>query len=130
MERWPDEISTLVTMGCENLDAIEYKIKPCKKDCDFQHGGELVVATEAYQLDDLKSPAGGAGKFGYALEYLDGEITRALVNSPTYLGDLVDPNVVLVDPARLAWGLRCACLKNSFHLYECTVATGLKNKSR
>ena len=36
--------------------------------------------------------------------------------------------MVLVDPARLAWGLRRACLKNGVRLYERTVATGLENE--
>jgi len=126
-ERWPDEISTLVQMGYENLDAIEETIKRYKIECDFQRDGELVVATESYQLAELKSAPEKAAPYGYLLEYLDGESTRKLVNSPTYLGGLKDPNVAIIDPARLAWGLRRACLENGVRLFEHTQATDLQN---
>jgi len=129
LERWPDEITTLVRMGYENLNAIEETIRHYKIDCDFQRAGELVVATETYQLDDLRSAPGKAGQYGYTLEFLDGDTTRALVSSPTYLGGLVDSNVALVDPARLAWGLRRACLEVGVRLYEHTPATGLEKEA-
>ena len=42
---------------------------------------------------------------------LDAERTRAELDSPTYLGGVLDAHgTAMVEPARLAWGLRQACL--------------------
>jgi glycine/D-amino acid oxidase-like deaminating enzyme len=49
------------------------------------------------------------------------------VASPTYLGAVSDPHgTALVEPARLAWGLREACLGLGVRIYEDTRATGLE----
>jgi glycine/D-amino acid oxidase-like deaminating enzyme len=53
-----------------------------------------------------------------------------LVHSPLYLGGLYDPNVAMVNPARLAWGLRQACLQNGVRLFERTQATGLSDEAQ
>ena len=43
------------------------------------------------------------------------------MHSPTYLGGLWDPDgCAIVDPARLAWGLRQACLDAGVRIYEDT----------
>ncbi|MGB7875035.1 MAG: FAD-dependent oxidoreductase [Anaerolineales bacterium] len=125
LERWPDELSTLVQMGYNNLRAIEEAVERYKIECDFQRTGEMVVATEPYQVCELKNAPEEAASYGYELEYLETHQTRALVNSPTYLGGLYDSNVVMLNPAQLSWGLRRACLENGVRLYERTQATGL-----
>jgi glycine/D-amino acid oxidase-like deaminating enzyme len=89
----------------------------------------MVVATEPYQIDDLKNAPKEAAPYGYQLEYLDAEQTRSLVNSPIYLGGLLDPNVIMLNPARLTWGLRRACLENGVRLFERTQATGLSEEA-
>src|SRR5262249_53198801 len=46
------------------------------------------------------------------------------VNSPTYLGGLWDRDgCATVDPARLAWGIRRACLAAGVRIYEHTPVT-------
>ena len=55
--------------------------------------------------------AGGGPARGRDVELLDRDEVRAEVDSPTYLGGLWDRDgCAMVDPARLAWGLRAACL--------------------
>jgi glycine/D-amino acid oxidase-like deaminating enzyme len=127
--RWPGELSTLVRMGYENLNAIEETVKRYKIDCDFQRTGELIVATESYQVEELRNAPEEAASFGLELQWFDQERTQALVNSPTYMGGLYDPGPVLLNPAQLAWGLRRACLENGVRLYERTQATGLSEEA-
>ena len=129
LNRWPEELSTLVKMGYENLDAIEETVKRYKIDCDFQRTGEMVVATEGYQVEELRSAPEKAASFGLRLQWFDQKQVRALVNSPTYLGGLYDPVPVMLDPARLAWGLKRACLENGVRLHERTQATGLSEEA-
>lgn len=129
LSRWPDELTTLNHMGYENLDAIEATLKRYNIECDFQRTGEMVVATEPYQLEEMRDEPEQFAPYGLQLEWYDREETRAFVNSPTYLGGLLDPNIALVNPAQLAWGLRRVCLELEVRLFERTQATGLDEEA-
>ena len=51
---------------------------------------------------------------------------RAEVDSPTYVGGLWRKDrAAIVDPARLAWGLKAAAEQLGVRIYEDTKATGL-----
>jgi glycine/D-amino acid oxidase-like deaminating enzyme len=129
LARWPEELSLLNRLGFENLDAIEAAIQRYNMDCDFQRAGELMVATEDYHVDEMRHEPEQFERYGLKLEWLDQAATRALVNSPTYLGGLLDPHVALVNPARLVWGLRRACLGLGVRLYERTPVSRLENEA-
>lgn len=129
LSRWPDELITLNRMGYENLDAIEETIKRYKIDCDFQRAGEMVVAIEPYQVEEMRHEPELFAQYGLQLEWYDQEQARAIVNSPTYLGGLYDPHIAMVNPARLVWGLRRACLENGVRLFERTQASGLSEEA-
>ena len=63
---------------------------------------------------------------GFEVELLDAAQARAEVDSPTYLAALREPHgTALVEPARLAWGLRRACLDAGVRIREQTRVTGL-----
>ncbi|MFI7025038.1 NAD(P)/FAD-dependent oxidoreductase [Micromonospora sp. NPDC049900] len=126
VQRFPDEIGTLERLGRENLDAIAATVAEHRIDCDFARTGELSVAVEPYQLDGLAADAALAGRFGHDVSLLDADEVRAEVNSPTYLGGLWDRDrVAMLDPARLAWGLRRACVDLGVRVHEHTRVTGL-----
>ncbi|MEV5690538.1 NAD(P)/FAD-dependent oxidoreductase [Micromonospora globbae] len=127
VERFPDEIDVLERLGRENLDAIAATIAEYDIDCDFARTGELAVAVEPYQLDGLAADAELARRYGHDVRLLDAGEVRAEVNSPTYLGGLWDRDrVALLDPAKLAWGLRRACLSLGVRIAEHTRVTGLR----
>lgn len=129
LKRWPEDLSQIIRMGFENLDAIEETVKRYKINCDFQRTGEMVVATESYQVKELRSGPQEAAPYGLKFQWFDQEKAQALVNSPTYLGGLYDPIPVMLNPAQLAWGLRRACLENGVRLYERTQAIGLSDEA-
>jgi glycine/D-amino acid oxidase-like deaminating enzyme len=121
LERFPGEIDTLERLGRENLDQIEQAVHRYGIDCDFARTGELAVATQPWQVEGLAEAAAAALTMGAKVQLLDAGEVRAQVNSPTYLGGLWDPaGCAIVDPARLAWGLREACLAAGVRLYEHT----------
>ncbi len=106
LARWPGEMLTLQRLGAFNLDAIEATIRERGIDCDFERTGELDVALEPWQLEDLGSLQETMRELGEEVELLTAAQTRSLVDSPTYLGGLLDRHgVAMVNPARLAWGL-------------------------
>ena len=123
--RWPGELAVLTAMGHANLDAIESTVAELGIDCDLQRTGELDVATEAYQVPHLREEPALAAPYGETYTFLDRDEVRALVDSPTYQGALLDPNVAIVDPARLAWGLRRAVLDLGVRVHERSEVTGL-----
>ncbi|KAB8176359.1 NAD(P)/FAD-dependent oxidoreductase [Microbispora catharanthi] len=125
-DRWPAEIATLERLGRENLDEIEATLARYGVDCSFERTGELRVATEEWQLAGLDEEVSGAASLGLRLERLDREQVRAEVDSPTYLGGVWDrQGVAMVDPARLAWGLRDVCVRLGVRVFEHTPVRSL-----
>ena len=107
LRHWPNEIETLTALGRANLDGVEETLVRHGIDASFERTGELVVATEPWQLAGLERGSEIADRFGYTSTVLHSAEVRRLLDSPTYLGGLVVPeDVAMVDPARLCWGLR------------------------
>ncbi|MDH2391323.1 FAD-binding oxidoreductase [Streptomyces sp. HNM0663] len=129
LARWPDELAVLEELGARNLDAIEAAVAAYSIDCDFERTGEIDVATEPYQLDELRETYEEATRLGLTgYELLDRDRVRAEVGSPTFLGGLWDRRgVAMLHPARLAWGLKRACAELGVRIYENT--PGLKLSS-
>jgi glycine/D-amino acid oxidase-like deaminating enzyme len=126
IDRFPDEIATLERLGRANLDAIEETVQRLGIECGFERTGELDVATAPHQAAHLEDEAIVAAEHGRNVTYLDTEAVRDEVSSPTYLAGLWDRDgCALVNPARLAWGLRDACVRTGVRLYENTVLDSL-----
>lgn len=129
LARWGDELRALTRMGNENLSAIEAAIRRYRIHCDYQPSGELIVATEPYMLEEMQRTVEQAEAYGEHLRYLDRNETRGMVNSPTYLGGMFIPNVAMVNPAQLAWGIRRACLDLGLRLFEDSQVVSLEQEA-
>jgi glycine/D-amino acid oxidase-like deaminating enzyme len=117
--RFPGELATLERLGRQNLDEIEQTIARYRVECDFARTGELAVATQPWQLDGLRQTAETAAGLGHDLHLMSAADVAAELASPTYLGGLWDTeSCATIDPARLAWGLRQACLDAGVRIYE------------
>ncbi|MEV1053173.1 FAD-dependent oxidoreductase [Streptomyces sp. NPDC049887] len=129
LARWPEDMARLEELGARNLDAIEDAVARHGIDCDFERTGEIDVATEPHQLDELREMHEEAGRLGFGgLELLDRDAVRAEVDSPTFLGGLWDrEGVAMLHPAKLAWGLKRACLGLGVRIYENTRALDLSS---
>ncbi|MEV6504124.1 NAD(P)/FAD-dependent oxidoreductase [Streptomyces prunicolor] len=129
LTRWPDEIRKLEELGARNLDAIESAVARYSLDCEFERTGEIDVATEPHQAEELHDWYGELESKGLAdgTEFLDAEAVREQVDSPTFLAGLHDSRgVAMLNPAKLAWGLKRACLQLGVRVYEHTPALALK----
>ncbi|QCW51294.1 FAD-dependent oxidoreductase [Nocardioides dongxiaopingii] len=126
LERWPDELAQLDRLGAENLRGIGETIARHGIDCGWEETGELAVAARPHQVEELAAAARAMLAAGHDVELLDAAGVRAHVNSPTYLGGLLDrTGCALVEPARLAWGLRQACLDLGATIHEGSVVRSL-----
>ena len=127
--RFPDDMPALERLGAQNLDAIEKAVGEHDIACGFERTGELQVATEPHQVDWVRESARVAGELGHDTRFLDRDQVRAEVNSPTYLaGAWHRDRTALVDPARLAWGLRAACLQLGVRIAEDTEVRSLRRR--
>jgi glycine/D-amino acid oxidase-like deaminating enzyme len=125
-DRFPGELPRLEQLGRQNLDEIEKTIARHGIHCDFARTGELAVATRPWQVEGLRETAAMATRLGSEVRLLDRAAVRAQVHSPTYLGGLWDQDAcATLDPARLAWGLRQACLDAGVRIYENTPVRSL-----
>jgi glycine/D-amino acid oxidase-like deaminating enzyme len=105
----------LERLGAENLAQIERTLNAYQIDCDFERTGDISVATQPWQLDELREIA----ELGQDVELLDADAMRAEVDSPTYLGGLWKKrSTALLHPAKLAWGLRDACRSLGVRIHE------------
>jgi glycine/D-amino acid oxidase-like deaminating enzyme len=119
LSRFPDEMEILEDLGRRNLAEIEQTVAKHQIDCDFQLTGEVSVATVPWQLEGLAEEAEQDAAFGHEVQVLDGEQARGELNSPTFLGGVWrKTGTAMVEPARLAWGLRRACLEAGVRIYE------------
>ncbi len=126
--RWPEELATLDDVGARNLAEIGETVRRHGIDCRWEETGELTVATAPHQVEELGALAEEMRAAGRDVELLDAAGAQAEVRSPSYLGALRDrTGTVLLEPARLAWGLRETCLSLGVRIHEGTPATGLSH---
>jgi glycine/D-amino acid oxidase-like deaminating enzyme len=127
MARFGSELAILEQLGLENLDAIEAAIGRYQIDCDFERTGVIDVTTSEQGVEDFADDFELLSSLGQDVELLDGPSMRQQVNSPTYRGGLWRKGrAALVDPARLAWGLKAAAESHGVRIYEDSRATGLR----
>ncbi len=121
LARWPEEMGQLDRLGADNLRDLVETVARYGIDCRVEQTGELTVASAPHQLAELAALADDLAAAGQHALLLDRGGVRAELDSPTYLGGLWEPRAtVLVEPARLAWGLRRACLDLGVRIYEGT----------
>ena len=130
LARWPNEYPTLLAMGLANLDAIESTIQRLHIECDYLRVGDVSMASEHYQLEELKAEMETAKRFEIEFEFYDRERVNEIVRSPLFIAAINRPrSSALVNPAQLAWGLRKACLELGVRIYENSPVTKIDEDS-
>ena len=126
VSRFSDELDTLERMGVENLDAIEATVREHGIDCAFERTGMVDVATAPWQYNELLEVADDMRARGYRVDTLDADAMRSRVASPTYHGGLwIHDRTAIVNPAKLAWGLRRACVEAGVRIHDNSAVTRL-----
>ncbi len=119
LSRWPREFGTLLAMGAANLDAIESTIQRLNIECDYIRVGDILMASDEYQVDDLREEVEIARRHGIEFEFYERDNLQEIIRSPLFIAGLNHPReCALINPAQLAWGLRKACLDLGVEIYE------------
>ena len=127
LARFEGEMPLLERLGRDNYDGLLADVQRRGIDCSLEEVGELTVALEPHELDWLQEDAALLERFGHSVELFDGDAMRAEIASPTYLGGLWHRSgQALVDPGRLALGLRDAVVRGGLQVHEGTRVTGLR----
>ncbi|HEX9387839.1 MAG TPA: FAD-dependent oxidoreductase, partial [Anaerolineales bacterium] len=80
--RWPKEFPALLALGITNLDEIESTIKSLGIECDYLRTGELSVASEPHQVQELKSEMELSALYDLRSEFYDHENIQDIIKSP------------------------------------------------
>jgi len=130
-ERFPDEVGLLEDLGLENMNEIESAIRRYDIDCDFERNGVIEIASTRHNdnyLEELLEDYEQLRELGHKVEWLDEHAVKREVNSPIFTGGMwCKDTAALVDPARLAWGLKRAAESLGVRMYEDTKAVDLEH---
>lgn len=127
LARFADEMDVLERLALENFDGLRDDLATHRIDCDFEANGELVAFTDEHQLEWLSEGVELLARYGYESVPLDAAAIRAEVASPTYAGGLwVKTGAAILDPGKLAAGLRDAALRAGVRIHEHSAVTDLR----
>jgi len=119
LARFAEEMPVLERLALENFDGLVADLDRYSIDCDFEPTGDVLALTDAYQDSWLEEEAETLRRFGHEATVLDGPAMRAEVASPTYRGGVWDrTGSGIVDPGKLAAGLRDAAIGAGVRVYE------------
>ena len=124
--RFAAELPQLQRLGRGNLDEIEATVKTLGFDCDFERTGSIAVATEEYQVGELRAAHDGEHEI-----FFDADAIRLQLNSPSYLGGLWSTRATaLVHPAKLAAELARACAEAGVDIFEHSPVAGIDSEQK
>ncbi|AIY02007.1 FAD-dependent oxidoreductase [Arthrobacter sp. PAMC 25486] len=120
----PKENDLLHELGLDNLRELAATVERYNIDCEFNPSGVLKLATEDHQVEWLRKEA----ELDSTLKFMNRKEVQDSVHSPVYKAGLWDRDgTYMLNPAKLAWGLRQVCLELGVRIFEHSFATGLED---
>jgi glycine/D-amino acid oxidase-like deaminating enzyme len=128
---FPDEIDVLEAEGVRNLRELVAFVRDEGIDAELEETGTLDVATAPHQVAELHEYVELAARHGIELELLDRDAIQTAVHSPRWLGAVRGgpDRCVLVNPAKLAWGLAGAAERRGARIFEGSRVTALRRRA-
>ncbi|MBI2763871.1 MAG: FAD-dependent oxidoreductase [Chloroflexi bacterium] len=128
---FPHEIRQLEAEGRRNLGELVAFVEAEGIDCCLEKTGAMSVADHPHQVDGLREFADVAADYGVSLTFFDRKALAAEIRSPVFeAGLLAGPEqTVMLDPAKLARGLKHASLGRGVTIHEQTRAVGVERRA-
>lgn len=125
---FPRDVSTLEQLGRNNLRAVRDTIARLGIECDVEWTGEMKVAVREAHLPLLLEEYELHRRHGHDVVMLDQAGVRAQVNSPAFVSAMWSrQDSGIVNPARLAWGLKAAALACGVRIHEMSTVQKLSD---
>jgi len=103
------------------VDTLDELIQREGLDCDRIRPGFLRAATAAGYVKRIQHDVKLMNDLGFDdIHWIDADAVRARVNSPRYLGAMLEPRLVLINPAKLVREEKRLVLKLGAQVYENT----------
>lgn len=100
-------------------------------ECDWRHGGLMVVATSPGQMTRVRADLDAAAALGLEdFAPLTAAEARSRVDSPTYTGGLFEQHCAVVHPAKLVRGLADLAERRGATLFEQTHVDDVRRSGR
>lgn len=124
---FPDDLDLLEELGQKNMADLIAMLDKYGIDCDAEWTGELTVGVGNDWEEALKAEYWLNKKHGHNVEFLDEVETASHIASPIFGGALWSKDRSgILNPAKLAWGLREVALKLGAQIYENTPLIAVK----
>jgi glycine/D-amino acid oxidase-like deaminating enzyme len=120
LRRFPEEMDELERQGLDTFRGIRAAIERFGIDAGFTETSMVLLARRAHEVAWFADAVATQERFRHRARALEGEAAQAILRSPAYIGALVleGEGHALVNPARLAWGLRDAALDLGVRIHE------------
>ncbi|MEO8208047.1 MAG: FAD-dependent oxidoreductase [Chloroflexota bacterium] len=128
---FPGEIRELEAEGRQNLADLAAFIDAEGIDCALERTGSMSVADQPHQVQELREYVDLAAEYGSQAVFLDRDALAHEIRSPIFLAGVLEgpERTVMLDPARLARGLKRAALKRGAIIHERTRVTGVNRRA-
>ena len=121
------EAARLATLGRENVRELLAFVEARGIDCDLERTGQLHVALNEAQRDGLARALEAAQRLGiHDYRLLSRDEAQAEVRSPRYVGALLDPRAVVLDPVKLVRGLAREARRMGVRIFDRSRVTALR----
>ena len=131
LAHFPGEIRALEAEGRQNLAELAGFIDSEGIGCALERTGSMSVADQPYQVDELKAYVDMAAECRPSAVFLDRDELAEEIRSPIFLAGVREgpEQTVMLDPARLARGLKHAALRRGAIAHEQTRVTGVQRRA-
>lgn len=124
----PVEARRLATLGLQNLEELLGFLARHHIDCDLEQNGMLYVALSPSQVAALRRGLEVARSLGVSqLRLLERDELQAEIHCARFEAALLNPSSAILDPVKLALGLRREALRRGVKLYERTRVADLQS---
>ena len=100
------------------VDHLKRTVAEEEIDCDLESTGYLLLATCDSAEPRLQQDAQLGERLGFDYQWLDAAAVEAHVKSDAFRGGVYDPRPAIVNPAKLARGLKRSAEKSGVRIYE------------
>jgi glycine/D-amino acid oxidase-like deaminating enzyme len=123
--RWPAELPVLERLGKENFVGLQRFLTDHDVQADFHVPGELTFSMTEHQDSAVRATYDLHRRHGDQVTWLDRADCRARVDSPLYRCGFFEPDIALVDPGLLVFGLAQVARRLGVRLHELSPVTGI-----